>query len=90
MGETIAGMEPGSSRTSSRTRVRAGQLLPGVDGRSVWLRRCKAILAGECDEWQESSLYMVGTIDEGREKEQTSHAATHPAPQHQKQAAAVQ
>jgi hypothetical protein len=45
MGETIAGMEPGSSRTSSRTRVRAGQLLPGVDGRSVWLRRCKAILA---------------------------------------------
>ena len=66
----------------------------GVPGRSVavndTIAGCKAILAGECDEWQESSLYMVGTIDEGREKEQTSHAATQPAPQHQKQAAAVQ
>ena len=30
---------------------------------------CKAILAGECDDWRESSLYMVGSLDEAREKE---------------------
>jgi len=29
----------------SPDRVRTGQLLPGIDGRSVWLRRCKTILA---------------------------------------------
>jgi F-type H+-transporting ATPase subunit beta len=48
---------------------------------------CKAILAGECDEWQESSLYMVGTIDEARDKEKASHVAAQPAPERQKQAA---
>jgi F-type H+-transporting ATPase subunit beta len=45
----------------------------GVPGRSVpvaeTLAGCKAILAGECDAWQESSLYMVGTLDEARERE---------------------
>src|SRR5271166_5226393 len=45
----------------------------GVAGRSVkvadTVAGCKAILAGECDEWRESSLYMVGTLDEAREKE---------------------
>ncbi|RDJ99754.1 F0F1 ATP synthase subunit beta [Paraburkholderia lacunae] len=45
-------------------------------GRSVALADtiagCKAILAGECDAWQESSLYMIGTLDEGRLKEQTA------------------
>ena len=45
----------------------------GVPGRSVkvadTVAGCKAILAGECDEWRESSLYMVGTLDEAREKE---------------------
>ncbi|CAE6689758.1 ATP synthase subunit beta [Paraburkholderia nemoris] len=48
----------------------------GEAGRSVALADtiagCKAILAGECDTWQESSLYMIGTLDEGRLKE---HAA---------------
>jgi F-type H+-transporting ATPase subunit beta len=33
---------------------------------------CKAILEGECDDWQESSLYMTGTLEEAREKEQKS------------------
>ena len=45
----------------------------GVPGRSVTVADtvagCKAILAGECDEWRESSLYMVGTLEEAREKE---------------------
>ena len=63
----------------------------GVSGRSVavtdTIAGCKAILAGECDEWQESSLYMVGTLDEARDKEKASHAAAQDRP---KQAAAAQ
>lgn len=50
----------------------------GQPGRSVpiadTLACCKAILAGDCDTWQESSLYMVGTLEEAREKE--AHAAS--------------
>ncbi|MFP3563304.1 F0F1 ATP synthase subunit beta [Paraburkholderia sp. SIMBA_030] len=46
----------------------------GEVGRSVALADtiagCKAILAGECDTWQESSLYMIGTLEEARLKEQ--------------------
>lgn len=45
----------------------------GQPGRSVpiadTIAGCKAILAGECDTWQESSFYMVGTLEEAREKE---------------------
>ncbi len=45
----------------------------GVPGRSVALADtiagCRAILNGDCDDWQESSLYMVGTLDEARAKE---------------------
>ncbi|PWR25744.1 F0F1 ATP synthase subunit beta [Zavarzinia aquatilis] len=48
----------------------------GTPGRSVsradTLAGCRAILAGEADDWAESSLYMVGTIDEAREKEATA------------------
>ena len=66
----------------------------GVPGRSVavtdTIAGCKAILAGECDEWQESSLYMVGTIDEARDKEKASHATARTTPERQKQAAAAQ
>ena len=57
----------------------------GEAGRSVALADtiagCKAILAGECDTWQESSLYMIGTLDEGRLKEQSAmqDSATHVA-----------
>jgi F-type H+-transporting ATPase subunit beta len=51
----------------------------GVPGRSVTvadtLAGCKAVLAGDCDTWQESSLYMVGTLEEAREREQASHGA---------------
>lgn len=45
----------------------------GDEGRSVKLAGtiagCKAILAGDCDDWQEQSFYMVGTLDEARRKE---------------------
>jgi F-type H+/Na+-transporting ATPase subunit beta len=48
----------------------------GVPGRSVpvadTLAGCKAILAGECDDWQESSLYMIGNLDEAREREKAT------------------
>jgi len=48
----------------------------GKPGRSVplveTLKGCRTILDGTCDQWAESSLYMVGTIDEGREKEDFS------------------
>ena len=48
----------------------------GVPGRSVavadTIAGCKAILAGDCDNWQESSLYMIGTIDEARAREAAS------------------
>ena len=45
----------------------------GVAGRSVAvadvIAGCRAILDGECDDWRESSLYMIGTLEEGRAKE---------------------
>ena len=48
----------------------------GMPGRSVpvaeAIRGCEAILAGECDDWRESSLYMVGDLDEARAKEQAA------------------
>lgn len=51
----------------------------GTPGRSVaradTLAGCRAILDGECDDWAESSLYMVGTLDEARQKEQAAAAA---------------
>jgi F-type H+-transporting ATPase subunit beta len=51
----------------------------GTPGRSVvladTLAGCRAILDGECDSWSESSLYMVGTLDEARQKEQAAAAA---------------
>jgi F-type H+/Na+-transporting ATPase subunit beta len=45
----------------------------GAPGRSVpvadTVAGCRAILSGECDDWQEGSLYMIGTLQEAREKE---------------------
>ena len=55
----------------------------GAPGRSVpapkTLAGCQAILDGATDEWAESSLYMVGDLDEAREKE----AASERAPRHE-------
>ncbi|MDD3797634.1 MAG: F0F1 ATP synthase subunit beta [Novosphingobium sp.] len=52
------------------------QAFTGTEGRSVALADtiagCRAILDGECDTWQERSLYMVGTIEEARAKEAAS------------------
>jgi F-type H+-transporting ATPase subunit beta len=53
----------------------------GKSGRSVELEAtlagCRAILNGETDDWAESSLYMVGDLDEARRKEaQTTRAAS--------------
>ena len=48
----------------------------GTPGRSVrradTLVGCRAILDGKTDDWGEGSLYMVGTLDEAREKEAAS------------------
>ena len=42
----------------------------GKPGRTVELEAtlagCRAILDGETDDWAESSLYMVGDLDEAR------------------------
>ena len=44
---------------------KAGRIVPLADT----LKGCRAILDGAADEWNESSLYMVGTIDEARARE---------------------
>ena len=55
----------------------------GKAGRSVplaeTLKGCRAILDGACDKWAESSLYMVGSIDEARKKEASLNRETTPA-----------
>lgn len=52
----------------------------GMAGRSVpvtdTIKGCAAILEGACDDWDESSLYMIGTLDEAREKEAARRRAT--------------
>lgn len=51
----------------------------GTPGRSVrrsdTLAGCSAILDGETDDWAESSLYMIGALDDGRRKEAALAAA---------------
>jgi len=51
----------------------------GRGGRSVpladTLKGCRAILDGEGDDWAESSFYMIGSIDDAREKERQGKAA---------------
>lgn len=50
----------------------------GMPGRSVsradTMAGCRAILDGAADEWAESSLYMVGTLEDARAKEQAAKA----------------
>ncbi len=45
----------------------------GIEGRWVppadTVAGCAAILAGECDDWDEASLYMIGALDEARARE---------------------
>ncbi len=51
----------------------------GIMGKSVTIEEtikgCRAILAGEGDEWAESSFYMVGTFEDAREKESVARKA---------------
>jgi F-type H+-transporting ATPase subunit beta len=51
----------------------------GKAGRSVALEAtlagCRAILDGEADGWAEASLYMVGDLDEAREREAQAKSA---------------
>jgi len=48
----------------------------GTPGRSVpladTLAGCRAILSGACDDWRESSFYMVGAIGEAEAKEKAA------------------
>jgi F-type H+-transporting ATPase subunit beta len=44
---------------------KAGRAVPLDDA----LAGCQAILAGETDDWAESSLYMIGSLEEGRQTE---------------------
>ena len=58
---------------------RVTEAFTGKPGRSVPLAKtlegCRAILAGECDGWAESSLYMVGDLEEARAREAQGAAA---------------
>ena len=38
------------------------------------LKGCEAILGGETDKWEESSLYMVGTIEDAQAREREAAA----------------
>ena len=52
----------------------------GKPGRAVGLDAtlagCQAVLDGEADDWGESSLYMVGDLEEGREREAAAKGGT--------------
>jgi F-type H+-transporting ATPase subunit beta len=52
----------------------------GKSGRTVGLEAtlagCRAILDGVADEWAESSLYMVGDLEEARAREVSAKAGT--------------
>ena len=51
---------------------RVTEAFTGRPGRSVGLAAtlagCRAILDGECDDWDESALYMIGDLDEARRR----------------------
>ena len=51
----------------------------GMEGRSVAVKDtiagCRAIIAGECDDWDEASLYMIGTLEEARAREDARRKA---------------
>ena len=55
----------------------------GTPGRSVpraeTIAGCRAILDGETDDWDESSLYMVGNLDEARQKEAAAKRTEQPS-----------
>jgi hypothetical protein len=42
-------------RAAVASRCRPGQLLPGIDGRSAWVRRCRAVLAAHLSDTPDAS-----------------------------------
>ncbi|SCM66252.1 F0F1 ATP synthase subunit beta [Donghicola eburneus] len=52
------------------------EAMTGIAGRSVALADtiagCRAILEGEADDWDEASLYLIGSLDEARANEETA------------------
>jgi F-type H+-transporting ATPase subunit beta len=56
----------------------------GQKGRSVpladTLAGCRAILAGECDDWAESAFYMIGDLAEARARQTAAAPKPEPAP----------
>ena len=56
----------------------------GTPGQSVsladTLAGCRGILDGQSDDWAESSLYMVGTLEDAREKEAAAQVIDPSAP----------
>ena len=59
--------------------LKVTEAFTGQAGRTVPIARtvagCRAILDGETDGWAESSLYMIGDLDEARAKEAASRPA---------------
>jgi len=51
----------------------------GIPGQSVsradTVAGCKAILAGDCDDWEEGDLYMVGNLDDALRRRKKGKAA---------------
>src|SRR5450830_1588542 len=43
--------------------------------RSQTLAACEAILAGQCDHWDEASFYMVGTLEDAKAREDDASTA---------------
>src|ERR1019366_6066703 len=83
-------LSPGDRRTVTRARrlqrfltqpFRVTEAFTGKPGRTVPIAKtiegCRAILDGAADTWAESSLYMVGDLDEARALE--AKAAAKPA-----------
>jgi len=52
----------------------------GIDGRSVPIAKtidgCRAIIDGQCDDWAETSFYMIGDLEEAAAREQARAKAT--------------
>jgi F-type H+-transporting ATPase subunit beta len=55
------------------------EVFTGKPGRSVplteTLRGCQQIIEGGCDDWAEASLYMIGSIGEGADREAATRKA---------------
>jgi hypothetical protein len=53
--ETITDSSTDHLRATVASRCRPGQLLPGIDGRSAWTRRCRDVLAAHLSDTPDAS-----------------------------------